>query len=278
VSADRGKHLAAGEPIVRFENVWVWLGETLALRDVSLDIEVGKFIGLMGPNGGGKTTLLKTIVGLIRPDRGRVVLHKPVGKTVGYVPQEEHIDPEFPVTAYDVVEMGLYGPLGVFTRKTEERRTQVLTALELLGMREHAGRGIGTLSGGEKQRVSIARAIVGKPSLLLLDEPTTGVDADARDDFFRTLRKLRESLSLTVILASHDIEVVPTQVDEVICINQRVFVHAAPEEIKDVGDFRKAYGCELEFVAHGRYPHRVVEHHGDSKCGAGDVRKDNNDV
>lgn len=276
--ADVGEHLAVGEPIVRLENVWVWLGQTLALRDVSLDIEAGKFIGLMGPNGGGKTALLKTIVGLIRPDRGRVVLQKPVGKTVGYVPQEEYIDPEFPVTAYDVVEMGLYGSLGVFTRRTERRRAEVLAALDLLGMKEHAGRGIGTLSGGEKQRVSIARAIVGKPSLLLLDEPTTGVDADARDDFFRTLRKLRESLSLTIILASHDIEVVPTQVDEVVCINQRVFVHAAPEEIKDVGDFRKAYGCELEFVAHGRYPHRVVEHHDNKTCGSGDRNKDETNV
>lgn len=276
--ADIGEHLAVAEPIVRLENVWVWLGQTLALRDVSLDIEAGKFIGLMGPNGGGKTTLLKIIVGLIRPDRGRVVLQKPVGKTVGYVPQEEYIDPEFPVTAYDVVEMGLYGSLGVFTRRTERRRAEVLAALDLLGMKEHAGRGIGTLSGGEKQRVSIARAIVGKPSLLLLDEPTTGVDADARDDFFRTLRKLRESLSLTIILASHDIEVVPTQVDEVVCINQRVFVHAAPEEIKDVADFRKAYGCELEFVAHGRYPHRVVEHHEDKTRGSGDRNKDESNV
>lgn len=251
----------AGGPIVRLIDVWVWLGDTLALRDVSLDIERGRFIGLMGPNGGGKTTLLKTIVGLIRPDRGKVILQSPVGKTVGYVPQEEYIDPEFPVTAYDVVEMGLYGSLGVFPRTTGKHRAQVQRALDLVGMSEHAGRGIGTLSGGEKQRVSIARAVVGRPSLLLLDEPTTGVDADARDDFYRTLQTLRRSLSLTIILASHDIEAVPTQVDEVVCINQRVYVHAAPEEIKDIGDFRKAYGCELEFIAHGRYPHRVLEHH-----------------
>jgi zinc transport system ATP-binding protein len=278
VKADIAGLPAAGAPIVRLANVWVWLGETLALRDISLDIEGGKFIGLMGPNGGGKTTLLKTIVGLIKPDRGRVILQKPVGKTVGYVPQEEYIDPEFPVTAYDVVEMGLYGSLGVFTRKAEGRRARVLAALDILGMRGHADRGIGTLSGGEKQRVSIARAIVGRPSLLLLDEPTTGVDADARDDFFRTLRNLRQSLSLTIILASHDIEVVPTQVDEVICINQRVFVHAAPEEIKDVGDFRKAYGCELEFIAHGKYPHRIIEHHDGDTPGAGDGGEGNSDV
>jgi zinc transport system ATP-binding protein len=254
-------HMRTDEPIVRLVDVWVWLGDTLALKGVSLDVDRGKFIGLMGPNGGGKTTLLKSIVGLIKPDRGRVILNSPVGKTVGYVPQEEYIDPDFPVTAYDVVEMGLYGSLGLFPRIKEEHRLRVLEALDLVGMKGHASRGIGALSGGEKQRVSIARAIVGKPSLLLLDEPTTGVDADARDDFYRTLRVLRENLALTIILASHDIEVVPSQVDEVVCINQRVFVHAAPEEIRNAGDFRAAYGCELEFITHGKYPHRVIELH-----------------
>jgi len=272
-TADISGPNGAGTPIARVSNVWVWLGDTLALRDVSLDIQEGRFIGLMGPNGGGKTTLLKIIVGLLKPDRGEVILRSPVGKTVGYVPQEKNIDPDFPATAYDVVEMGLYGPLGAFPRTTDKHRAQVVEALDRVGMKRLATRGIGALSGGEKQRVSIARAIVGKPSLLLLDEPTTGVDADARDDFFRTLQDLRGSLSLTIILASHDIEVVPSQVDEVICINQRVFVHAAPDEIEDVGDFRSAYGCELEFIAHGRHPHRVIEHHDEEpgEEGGGDV-------
>jgi zinc transport system ATP-binding protein len=259
--AEKRQPAVVADPIVSLSDVWVWLGDALALRDVSLDIERGSFVGLMGPNGGGKTTLIKTIVGLIKPDRGKVIMKSPAGQPIGYVPQEEYMDPEFPVTAYDVVEMGLYGSLGLPTRTTEGHRAQVREALDMVGMTQHAGRGIGALSGGEKQRVSIARAIVGNPSLLLLDEPTTGVDADARDDFFRTLRDLRESLSLTIILASHDIEVVPAQVDEVICINQRVFVHAAPDEIEDVGDFRSAYGCEFEFLAHGRYPHRIIGHH-----------------
>lgn len=104
------------QPIVRASHVWVWLGSNLALRDVSVDIEEGKFVGLMGPNGGGKTTLIKTMAGLIRPHRGSVTLAGPLTKTVGYVPQEETFDAEFPVTAYDVVEMGLYGMLGLFPR------------------------------------------------------------------------------------------------------------------------------------------------------------------
>lgn len=132
-------------------------------------------------------------------------------------------------------------------------------------MGEYARRQIGELSGGQKQRVFIARAIVGRPRLLLLDEPTTGVDARARDDFYRLLSNLRGDLSLTVVLASHDLEVIPAQVDEIICINQKVYVHARPEEMGDTDAFRQAYGCELEFMTHGRYPHRVIDKHTDEK-------------
>ena len=251
--------------IVELANVWVWRGGNLALRDVTLNIEEGKFIGLMGPNGGGKTTLLKTIVGLIRPDRGKVRVSGPASKTIGYVPQEEHVDPQFPVTARDVVEMGLYGPLGMFPRIARRERERIDRALRSVGMEEHASRRFGELSGGQKQRVFIARGIVAEPRLLLLDEPTTGVDAKARDDFYRVLSTLMTDLSLTIILASHDLEVVPTRVDEIICINQTIFVHAPPDQVRDTDGFRRAYGCELEFMMHGRHPHRVIEEHRDEE-------------
>jgi zinc transport system ATP-binding protein len=215
----------------------------------------------MGPNGSGKTTLLKTIVGLIPPDKGKVVVTGPSSKTIGYVPQEEHIDPDFPVTAYDVVEMGLYGSLGMFPRIGSSEKQQIQKALVRVGMHDHSSRRIGDLSGGEKQRVFIARAIVAEPRLLLLDEPTTGVDSGARDDFYKVISDLMEDLSLTVVLASHDLEVVPGRVDEIICINQSVFVHAPPDQIRDTDVFRRAYGCELEFMMHGRYPHRVIGEH-----------------
>ncbi len=249
------------DSIVELRNVWVWLGKNLALRDVSLAVENGKFIGLMGPNGGGKTTLLRTIAGLIKPDRGSLVMSGAAPGTIGYVPQEESLDPEFPVTVQDVVEMGLYGSLGLFPRLDEGQKERVDRVLDMVGMKSLRRRMIGELSGGQKQRVFIARAIVGQPRLLLLDEPTTGVDAGARDDFYRLLFELMGTLSLTIILASHDLEVVPTQVDEIVCVNQKVFVHAAPDEIKDTEIFREAYGCEFEFMLHGRYPHRVVEKH-----------------
>jgi len=249
------------DPIVELQNVWVWLGNSLALRDVSLSIEEGKFIGLMGPNGGGKTTILKIIAGLIKPDRGKVKIHGTAAGAIGYVPQEESLDPGFPLTVEDVVQMGIYGSMGVFPRLSAAEKKRVDRVLDTVRMKPLASRLIGELSGGQKQRVFIARAVVGKPRLLLLDEPTTGVDAAARDDFYRLLFELMSNLSLTIILASHDLEVVPTQVDEIICVNQKVFVHATPEEIKDTDVFREAYGCEFELMLHGRYPHRVVERH-----------------
>jgi zinc transport system ATP-binding protein len=157
--------------------------------------------------------------------------------------------------------MGLHGTLEAFPRLKAGQKERVKHVLDLVGMGPLAARMIGELSGGQKQRVFIARAIVGEPKLLLLDEPTTGVDAGARDEFYRLLFNLMNSLSLTIILASHDLEVVPTQVDEIVCVNQKVYVHAAPGEIKDTEVFREAYGCEFEFMLHGRYPHRVVEKH-----------------
>lgn len=250
-----------GDRIVELRNVWVWLGNNLALRDVSLIVDGGKFIGLMGPNGGGKTTLLKTMAGLVKPDRGSVLISGTGPGTTGYVPQEESLDPEFPMTVRDVVEMGLYGSLGLFPKLSQDQLRRTDRVLGMVGMDALAGRMIGELSGGQKQRVFIARAIVGKPKLLLLDEPTTGVDAAARDEFYRLLFELMKNLSLTIILASHDLEIVPTQVDEIVCVNQKVFVHAAPDEIKDTEVFREAYGCEFEFMLHGKYPHRVVEKH-----------------
>jgi zinc transport system ATP-binding protein len=256
---------ARPDTIVEITNVWVWLGRNLALRDVSLSIERGKFIGVMGPNGGGKTTLLKVIAGLIKPDRGTVRIHGTPSGTIGYVPQEDSVDPESPLTVKDVVAMGLYGAMGMFPRLTGPQKERVEEAINMVGMKHLASRMIGELSGGQKQRVFIARAVVGEPKLLLLDEPTTGVDAAARDDFYRLIFDLMEHLSLTIILASHDLEVVPTQVDEIVCVNQKVFIHAAPEEIKDTQVFREAYGCEFEFMLHGRYPHRVVERHSDGE-------------
>jgi zinc transport system ATP-binding protein len=254
-----------GGSVVSLSKIWVWRGRNLVLRDVSVEIGSGKFVGLMGPNGGGKTTLLKVIVGLIRPDRGEVRVAGPIKRTVGYVPQERSVDPEFPVTAADVVEMGLYGRLGLVPRIGDAERRLVEEALAHVGMHQHAARRFGELSGGQKQRVFIARAIVGQPRLLLLDEPTTGVDAKARDDFYKLLAHLRADLALTIILASHDLEVVPQQVDEIVCINQSVFVHAPPEEVSHTDAFRRAYGCELELMTHGEHPHRVIGKHEDQE-------------
>jgi zinc transport system ATP-binding protein len=253
------------KPILELSHVWVWLGKTLALRDVSMQVREASFIGLLGPNGGGKTTLLKTMAGLLAPDRGEVKLPRPEERAIGYVPQERLIDPDFPMTVRDVVEMGLYQGRRPFGRTGDRRGEQIAASLQRVGLSDLASRRIGEISGGQKQRAFIARAIVGRPRLLLLDEPTTGIDTPARDDFYRLLHSLKQELSLAIVLASHDIEVVPGNVDEIVCINQRIFVHAPPDRIGDPDGFRQAYGCELEFLMHGDHPHRVVQRHDETE-------------
>ncbi len=247
--------------IVELEGVWVWLGRNLALRDVTLSIDEGRFVGLMGPNGGGKTTLLKTIAGLIKPDRGRVKVYGERSRIVGYVPQAENANIDFPLTVRDVVEMGTYEGLGFFQQLKRKNDKAIKRALEAMEIADLAERRIEELSGGQRQRAYIARALAGEPSLLLLDEPTTGVDTKARDAFFKTLTSLIKDYSITIMLASHDIEVVPNQVDEIICINQTVYVHAPPQEIDSAELFMKVYGCEFEPMIHGKYPHRVLRKH-----------------
>lgn len=247
--------------IVELKGVWVWLGSNLALKDVTLSIDRGRFIGLMGPNGGGKTTLLKTIAGLIKPDRGQVIVHGKRSKIVGYVPQDENADTDFPLTVRDVVEMGTYSGLSFMQQFRHKNKNAIDKALESMEIKHLESRRIEELSGGQRQRVYIARALAGEPELLLLDEPTTGVDTKSRDSFFRILTALTKDYSITITLATHDIEVVPNQVDEIICINQTVYVHAVPQEVDSADMFMKVYGCEFEPMIHGKYPHRVLKRH-----------------
>ena len=192
------------DTIVELDHVWVWRGDNLALKDVSLAIERGKFIGLMGPNGSGKTTLLKTIAGLIKPDRGRVKVTGPTSMTFGYVPQEEHIDPDFSVNAYDVVDMRLDGTRGICPGIGPAERERIDRKLVRVGMQYHSSRIIGDLSGGMKQRVCIAIAISLNPQIIIADEPTSALDVVVQWQVIETLRKVQEELGAAVIQSGHD--------------------------------------------------------------------------
>ncbi len=257
--------------IVSLENVWVYYRETLVLRDVTLNIGAGEFLGLIGPNGGGKTTLLKVILGLVKPDKGKVEVFgtspERLGAKrylIGYLPQKSLIDWEFPVSVLDVVMMARYGQIGILRQPTQKDKEIALQALEKVGMAELASRHIGQLSSGQQQRVFIARALVNKPQLLLLDEPIAGVDAATQDKFYRFLKELKEELGLTIVMVSHDIAIISSYVEKIACLNQSLYIHASPEEVFTSGSLEKVYGCEVELLTHGLLPHRVVGKHKES--------------
>jgi zinc transport system ATP-binding protein len=254
--------------VVKLEDVWVSYHETLALRGVDMEIENGEFLGLIGPNGSGKTTLIRVILGLVKPDRGKVtVFGAPPDSLgakhhlIGYVPQRSQGDWSFPVSVMDVVIMGRYGKIGLLKRPSAADREVAMGALEDVQMQDFARRQLAELSGGQQQRVLIARALATEPKLLLLDEPAAGVDAYGEERFYELLEGLKEERGLTIVIVTHDIAVVSAHVEKLACLNQTLYTHAPPAEVITAGTLEKVYGCEVELLAHGRIPHRVVEEH-----------------
>lgn len=254
---------------VDIRNLSVTLSGTAVLKDVDLMIPKGTFLGLIGPNGGGKTTLLKCILGLIKPEKGRVtVLNHPATRvrpkgSIGYVPQNPIADLDFPVSVYDVVMMGRYSMIGPLRKASTTDREIVMRVLKQVGMSDLKTRPIGHLSGGQQQRVFIARALSSEPKILLLDEPLTGIDTKAQNEFYRLLGTLKRDLSLTLVLVSHDIGVIPNYTEEIACVNQKIHLHGKPDKVLTHESLREAYGCEVELLVHGRIPHRVVGEHDD---------------
>jgi len=252
--------------VVEVENLSVRLQGRVILDQVTFSIQSEKFTGLIGPNGAGKTTLLRVLLGVVKPTAGnvRVFGHNP-GQShnlIGYVPQTSRFDTRFPVSVYDVVMMGLYGKIGLgrFPGKNDKR--SVDEALELVGIQNLATKRFGALSGGEQQKTLIARALCAKPRLIMMDEPTTGVDAPSQDRFYEMLKGLIRSHNMSILLVSHDVGVITSLVDDLICLNQKVFCHGPSPRVLQDGIIGQAYGCETELLMHSHeVPHRLVHHH-----------------
>ena len=226
------------------------------LRNVSLAIPEGDFVCVVGPNGSGKTTLLKLALGLLKPSSGTIEIYgqrpeRSRGR-IGYVPQHPRLDPLFPVSAMDVVLMGRLGRTGAFGAWRAEDREQALRALDEVGLTDRAGHHFASLSGGQKQRVLIARALAGDPDLLLLDEPTAGLDAHIEEGFYRLLQELNQRL--TIVLVSHDLGFVSGFVRSVVCVGQEVVVHPTSEITGQV--IADLYGSDMRLV---RHDHRCSE-------------------
>lgn len=235
--------------VIKIQDVTFKYHDEVVLDNINLEIKKGEFLGLIGPNGSGKTTLLKIILGLLKPDTGTVNLFgentasfKNWNK-IGYVPQKAGSTvTNFPITVEEVVAMGTIG-------KNDQQA--ITNSIAEVGMEKYRKRLLNELSGGQLQRVFIARALVSRPELLILDEPTVGVDVDSQAKFYELLKTLNLKSGLTLVLVSHDIEVVAHEVTEVACINSRLICHGKPKDILS-GDFmEKLYGKNLRLVIHG---------------------------
>ncbi len=249
-----------GRTIVKLEDVWVLFNGVSVLEEVNLSINQYDFLGIIGPNGGGKTTLLKVILGLLKPSRGQVSVfgHTPERgrEFVGYVPQYSLFDREFPVNVLNVVLMGRLKHAKRFKRYSEEDKEFAYEALETVEMHDFKDAQIGKLSGGQQQRIFIARALVAERKLLLLDEPMASVDSPMQTELYELFEKLRHQMA--IVLVSHDISAVSIYVDKIACLNRKLFYHNTKELTAE--DFEATYQCPVEIIAHG-VPHRVLREH-----------------
>jgi zinc transport system ATP-binding protein len=258
-------------PIIELEEVTVRFQNFIALENVTLQVRRGDFLAVIGPNGSGKTTLLRAILGLVQPTHGSVRLF---GKApcdfsewsrIGYVPQIARIDPRFPIRVFDVVLMGRYGQVGLIRRPSRRDREAAKTALDRVGLIDLADRQIGRLSGGQRQRVLVARALAAEPELLILDEPTSGVDVTTTESMFELLGRFHRQ-GMTVIVVSHDVGVVAQHVSTVACLNRTLVAHGRPKEVLRPDILECMYGREAALVGHGQTPHLVVRVHPDEEA------------
>lgn len=221
------------KPIIKLEQVSFAYQDTVVLEDVSLEVFPGEFVAIIGPNGGGKTTLLKLILGFLRPTLGKIEVLGSSPKNnhenpIAYVPQTTRFDRQFPISVMEVVLSGCLSLLpwhGVFRQKEKEA---AIAALDKVGLLEFQHVPFGKLSGGQAQRVLIARALVSNPKLLLLDEPTASVDSQAEAEIYAILQKLHGTM--TILMVTHDLKAAVDQVDRVLCI-QRQAIPMKPEEV-----------------------------------------------
>jgi zinc transport system ATP-binding protein len=249
------------EELVRLENVWVYYDSIPVLEAINLSVKSNDFLGIIGPNGGGKTTLLKVILGLIKPSRGKVTVlgtsPEQGRKQIGYISQFNLFDHDFPISAFEVVLMGRYNQSGLLPRYSKEDKKAATEALKTVEMLDYKDRQIGRLSGGQQQRVFIARALATNPKLLLLDEPTASIDSSMQAEFYELLDKLKEKMA--IVLVSHDVSAVSIYVSEIACLNHQLFYHGSKEVSAE--ELEKTYRCPVQLIAHGTVPHRVLRKH-----------------
>ncbi len=250
------------QEIVKLENVSFDYGDHRVLENINLTVYDDDFLGIIGPNGGGKSTLLKLILGLINPTEGNILLFNKAPregrKYVGYVPQYTLVDRNFPINVGQVVLSGRIRYTDFLRRYSEKDRKIAEKAMTIMGIENLRDTQIGKLSGGQLQRGLIARALATEPRLLLLDEPTSNIDVQAETGFYDFLHELSEKMA--IILVTHDTGAISSHVKTIGCINKTLHYHGEKNIPPKV--FEKLYGCPIELIGHG-IPHRVLKEHDD---------------
>jgi len=245
---------------IEIKNLTAGYHNETVVENITCTIYEGDFFGIIGPNGGGKSTLLKSILGLIKPQKGTITIYqKPPAQMrtmIGYVPQYAEYDRDYPISVMDVVLMGRRNIRGYHPRYTKEDKTETVQALKTVHMDKYLQRHISELSGGQRQRVFIARALVSHPKILLLDEPTASIDKESQDSFYTLLQTLNKEM--TILLVTHDIGVISSYVSRVACLNRYLFTHDEKVVTKEM--IEATYNCPVDLIAHG-VPHRVLEEH-----------------
>jgi ABC-type Mn2+/Zn2+ transport system ATPase subunit len=236
--------------IIRFSHATFGFPNVIALKDISLEIPEGEFVGVIGPNGSGKTTLCRAVLGLMRPVEGSLQIFDCACEElrchhrarIGYLPQKDSTDRNFPITVLETVLMGRYGVLGLLRRPSRRDRDIALEALSNVGMQDHCDTALGHLSGGQQQRVLIARALAQQPQVLLLDEPTTGIDIPTQHSVLDLIRRLHRDLKLTILFITHDINMIRSHVDRLVLLKTRLYAAGPPEEVLRPDVLRQVYG------------------------------------
>ncbi len=249
------------DKLIELSNVTAGYGSKIALHGVTLDVWQDDFLGIIGPNGGGKTTLLKVILGLLSPLSGTIRFYK--GKEevsslkIGYLPQMSLIDKKFPISVREVISSGLSAEKPLFRSFSKTQQERVDEVIAQMGLEELSRRAIGELSGGQLQRVLLGRSIVSRPQVLILDEPNSYVDKRFESRFYRLLEEINKESA--IILVSHDIGTVLAMVKNIACVNETLHYHSGANVSEEwLGE---KYACPIELVGHGDLPHRVLRKH-----------------
>lgn len=233
-------------------------GANVVLQDVDLKVYENDFVGVIGPNGGGKTTLLKVILGLVKPLKGRMVFNNELinGNSIGYLPQISTGDINYPVTVTDIILSGLMIRKGIISGMSSSDKNKAHAVIDELGLSGMSASFLSELSGGQMQRVFLGRAIIGNPKLLLLDEPGNFVDTTFENDFYEKLKDLNNRMA--ILMVSHDVGTISSHIKSFACVNRSLHYHPSHEI---TNEDLLAYGCPIQLVTHGDVPHTVLKYH-----------------